>query len=175
MSSELRRAELAEILRESVHALTGSQLSERLGVTRQVIVADIALLRAAGEGIIATPQGYLRAPSMNKRPRRALASRHSAALEHIREELNVVVDYGGTILDVIIEHPLYGEITGSLHLSSRHDVEVFIKKLQDTHAEPLSVLTGGLHLHTIEAKDEATLTRIVEELARRGFLEKDYQ
>ncbi|MDP3486360.1 MAG: transcription repressor NadR [Bacillota bacterium] len=173
MSSEMRRAELARALRESDHALTGSQLSERFGVTRQVIVADIALLRAAGAGIIATPQGYLHAPAISHRPRRALASRHSAAPELIREELNVVVDHGGTIVDVVIEHPLYGEITGNLHLSSRHDVELFIEKLKETRAEPLSTLTGGLHLHTIEAKDEATLMRIVGELTRRGFLEKD--
>lgn len=173
MSSEMRRAELAEVLRDSAHALTGSQLSERFGVTRQVIVADIALLRAAGEGIIATPQGYLRAPGASQRARRTVASRHTAVPEHIQEELNVVVDHGGTIIDVVIEHPLYGEITGSLHLSSRHDVEVFIEKLKDTRAEPLSVLTGGLHLHNLEARDEATLTRIVGELTGRGFLEKD--
>ena len=172
MSSEKRRAELAEVLRECGHAVTGTQLSERFGVTRQVIVADIALLRAAGEGIIATPQGYLYAPAVSQRlVRQTVASRHSAAPERIREELNLVVDQGGVVRDVIIEHPLYGEITGSLHICSRYDVDAFIDKLKATHAEPLSILTGGMHLHTIEAKDGDTLRRIAKELHDRGFLQ----
>lgn len=171
MSSEARRRELVRILRQSSAAVTGAQLSDILGVTRQVVVADIAVLRAAGEEIIATPQGYLYTQPVSCRQRRTLASRHSSLPEDIQRELYIVVDQGATVVDVIIEHPLYGEITGNLHLGSRHAVDVFIAKLTSSGAEPLSVLTGGLHLHTIEAEDGATLARVMEELHKHGFLE----
>jgi len=170
LSSEVRRQEIMRLLRGG-SIITGSVLSEKLGVTRQVIVADIALLRASGEQIIATPQGYM-ANLMPSAPavRQTIASRHAPDLESIRAELNLIVDHGVTVLDVSVEHPLYGEITGNLRIKNRRDVEAFVAKLTSSQAEPLSILTGGLHLHTIECEDRETLSLLIEELKRRNFL-----
>lgn len=170
MTGENRRRELIKILKGAGQAVTGAQLSETLEVTRQVVVADIALLRASGETIIATPQGYIYASLMGQRARRVVVSRHHSCTDQIRDELYCIVDNGGTIIDVVIDHPLYGEISGNLHLSTRKDVDSFVVKLIETGAEPLSVLTGGMHLHTIEASDSDSLEQIVTELRKKGFV-----
>jgi len=170
LTSEERRQEILRLLRCG-NIITGSALSEKLGVTRQVIVADIALLRASGEHIIATPQGYMCAPlPSHPTVRQTIASRHAPDLASIREELNTIVDHGVTVVDVSVEHPLYGEITGNLRIKNRRDVEAFIDRLTASQAEPLSVLTGGLHLHTIEAEDREALCKLLDELRRRQFL-----
>jgi transcriptional regulator of NAD metabolism len=102
--------------------------------------------------------------------RQTIASRHSADTEDLTAELYAIVDNGATVLDVTVEHPVYGEITGILRLSSRAEVDGFIAKLRAARAEPLLVLTGGLHLHTIEAKDEKAIERVLRALAARGYL-----
>lgn len=171
MNAEERRGGILRVLRESKQAVTGSQLSDLFGVTRQVVVADVAILRAAGEGIIATPQGYLLASATTVvGVRQTIASRHTASPTDLREELYTIVDNGGSILDVTVEHPVYGEMTGNLRLSSRSDVDRFLTKLGESRAEPLLVLTGGLHLHAIEARDVETIGRITGALREKGFL-----
>ncbi len=169
MTSEERRESIVRMLRQSQNPVTGSHLSQVYGVTRQVIVSDIAILRARGETIMATPRGYVCVDEARDRVRRTIASRHSRAGDEIRDELYTIVDNGGTIVDVTVEHPLYGDLTGSLQIRSRHDVDQFITKLQQSQAEPLLVLTEGFHIHTIEAPDEAALTRIIGALRGRGF------
>ncbi len=174
MGSKQRRAQILEILKKTNHALTGSQLSETCEVTRQVIVADIALLRAMGEEIMATPQGYLYAkkPAVT-RVRHTIAAKHSSDPEQIREELYTIIDNGGIARDVTVEHPVYGEMIGNLQISSRFDVENFLQKLTASKAEPLLVLTDGLHLHTIETPSETVYHRIHTELSQKGFLVKE--
>ncbi|MBS3888514.1 MAG: transcription repressor NadR [Firmicutes bacterium] len=173
MSGEERRQIVMSLLRRG-GVVTGAVLSEKLGVTRQVIVADIALLRAAGENIIATPQGYMHAPVVSTRAvRQTIASKHTPDIASLREELYLIVRHGVTVLDVTVEHPLYGEITGNLRLMSERDVDVFLEKMQSSQAEPLSVLTGGLHLHTLEAPDQETLQTLLNQLQKRGFLALD--
>lgn len=170
MNSIERRKTLLNYLKQSEDPITGSQLSKIFDVTRQIIVADIALLRAKGEDIIGTPRGYIYASEQSEKIRQKIASIHSRDPEEIREELYLIVDNGASIRDVIVEHPLYGEITASLHISSRHDVEQFIKKLAKSKAEPLLVLTEGLHLHTLVADNPKVLIRVKQRLADKGYL-----
>ncbi len=173
LNSEERRQEVMRLLRRG-SVLTGALLSEKLGVTRQVVVADIALLRAAGERIIATPQGYMCAPAANLASvRQTIASQHTPDLDSIRAELYLIVDHGVTVLDVSVEHPLYGEITGNLRIKTRHDVDAFVDRLRTSQAEPLSVLTGGLHMHTLEAQDRESLQKVLAELRSNHFLAMD--
>jgi len=170
MSGEDRRQSIMGMLRRG-GVYTGSVLSEMFGVTRQVIVGDIALLRAAGELIVATPQGYMYVPAVSGRAvRQTIAAKHTPDLASLREELYLIVGHGVTVLDVTVEHPLYGEITGNLRLMSQRDVDVFLEKMQSSNAEPLSVLTGGMHLHTLEAPDQQTLQSLLQQLRQRGFL-----
>lgn len=171
MSTAKRREEILKLLKRANGPVTGSQLSQVFGVTRQVVVADIAILRAQGENIMATPQGYLLHSSQpGPGVRRTIAARHSQDLEEIKDELAAVVQLGGTVVDVTVEHPLYGEMTGNLQCRTMADVEQFAAKMAAAKAEPLLVLTDGLHLHTIEAPDDATMERILAELGRRGYL-----
>ncbi|NLJ79973.1 MAG: transcription repressor NadR [Firmicutes bacterium] len=171
MSKAQRRAEIMEYLRKASGPTTGSWLSSALGVTRQVIVGDIAVLRAGGEKIVATPQGYFLYSADHFRPYKGtVAVKHSNDLEEIAEELNLIVDQGGTVVDVTVEHPLYGELTANLQLSTRDDVAQFVQKMDRMEAEPLLVLTGGYHLHGIEAPDDEAMEKIRHALRKAGFL-----
>ena len=148
MESEAGRApgeRILALLEEAEEPITGSTLSSLFGVTRQVIVGDVAVLRAQGAGIIATPQGYLLPKAAARGAHRSrVAVRHGAENAELARELNLIVDLGGTVVDVSVEHPLYGELTANLQLSSRQDVQRFIEKMQELQGEPLLVLTGGL-------------------------------
>ncbi len=170
MRSEERREALLEILRGSGEPISAAALAARFSVSRQVIVGDVALLRSAGEKIIATPRGYRMG---NEQPGllRQVAVRHRGA--DTERELNAIVDQGCTVLDVIVEHPLYGELRGLLQLSSRYDVGQFIRRCGETEAHPLSNLTDGIHLHTLLCPDEAAFQRVKEELGGLGFLLED--
>lgn len=167
MNAAQRRDSILDYLKNASGPVSATALAGMFSVSRQVIVGDIALLRAAGCGVSATPRGYVL-----DRPAggllRKLACVHTA--EQMGEELNIMVDNGCTVVDVIVEHAVYGEITGALSLSSRYDVSEFLRKVAEAHAEPLSKLTGGVHLHTLRCPDEAAFGRVRARLAEEGFL-----
>ncbi len=170
MNSRLRRGNILILLKEADRPYTGTELSERFRVTRQVVVSDVAILRAAGEQIIATPQGYLyNGPQKKAGATLTVVSRHSADSEEIRAELYTIVDQGGVVLDVTVEHPLYGEITAVLNVASRYDADRFINKMRASRAEPLLVLTDGVHLHSILVKDSAAAEAIKDALEKKGL------
>jgi len=169
MTAEERRDKIIASLKRSNTPLTGTYLANLFNVTRQVIVQDIAILRAAGYEIIATPQGYMIPRSSQPRGlTRVFAVKHGT--EHIKDELNAIVDCGGKVLDVIIEHPVYGEFKASLMMSSQRDVEIYIDTMEKMGAEPLSKLTEGVHLHTVEADSIAVLDKIEKVLKQKGYL-----
>ncbi|MBS4031144.1 MAG: transcription repressor NadR [Clostridiales bacterium] len=169
METENRRRELLTLLQEGGEPVTGNELAKRFGVSRQVVVQDIAILRAAGEKVLATPQGYL-IPRARFEPvvRAVVACRHSR--EQIEEEIGIIVDLGGKVLDVIVEHPVYGEMRGNLMIASRRDLSIFLEHLSKTEAQPLSALTDGVHLHTIEATAQTIIKEIFSQLNQAGFL-----
>ena len=102
---------------------------------------------------------------------RTIACRHT--LEQTGQELDILVDNGCTVLDVIVEHPVYGQLTGQLQISSRYDVEQFLARVQAHDAAPLSMLTGGIHLHTLRCPDEAACARACAALKAAGLLLDD--
>lgn len=164
-----RRNSIKDILKHADGPVTGSELAERFQVSRQVIVQDIALLRAAGLEILATPQGYLLVTAlMGTRILKTFAVKHD--FHGLEKELYIFVDNGAKVLDVVVEHPIYGELKGMLMLSSRRDVQEFMKNLQETNAHPLSVLTEGVHLHTLEADHPKSLEMIERNLQEAGIL-----
>ncbi len=171
MTSEERRESIIADLKRSDAPLTGAYLAKQYQVSRQIIVQDVAILRAAGHDIIATPQGYLFSKAnQNQRMTRVIAVKHGQ--NDIAEELNTIVDYGGKILDVIIEHPVYGEFKTRLMLSTRNDVKAYLDAMKKEEAEPLSALTEGVHLHTIEADSITILNEIEKILVQKGYLLK---
>ena len=94
----------------------------------------------------------------------------SRQISNMERELNAMVDQGCTVLDVIVEHPIYGQLTGPLQISNRHDVQQFIRRCQEAEALPLSRLTDGIHLHTLSCPDQASLERVRENLRKLGIL-----
>ena len=167
MHSEQRRAAILQSLERAAGPVSASTLAGEFGVSRQIIVGDVALLRAGGADIAATPRGYVLQDAPNGVVRQ-VACRHSD--EEMEKELNAIVDQGGTVLDVIVEHPLYGQLIGALHLKSRYDVGEFLRRCAQAEARPLSDLTEGIHLHTIACPDEETFARVRRALHELGFL-----
>ena len=162
-----RKDQIIKSIQKSDKPISASKLAAQLGVSRQIIVGDVALLRASGYNIIATPRGYI------------LDQQHSddiytIAVKHghdaLGDELYTIVDLGGSIIDVIVDHPIYGQLTGKLHISSRYDVDQFLKKVEKGNAKPLSQLTDGLHLHTIQCQNHDIYERIIKALEEKGYL-----
>lgn len=160
-----RKQAIIEEIQKSDKPVSASKLAKHFGVSRQIIVGDIALLRAAGTQIIATPRGYL----LEDKPHpleKKIAVSHSN--DQLAEELYTIIDLGGMVVYVIVEHPIYGELVGNLHLASRYDVDQFLKKVET--ATPLSQLTSGVHLHTIRYPSQEVIQRIENALKDRGIL-----
>lgn len=171
MDARERRIELLALLKKAGGPLTGTCLAKELKVSRQVIVGDFAILRASGTAVYATPQGYvLPKIEVPKTIRATLACKHDR--ENMENELAIILDNGGKVLDVIVEHPIYGELTANLMLSSRRDLNEFLCKLDASQAEQLASITGGVHLHTVEVPNREILTRIEDELRIKGILLK---
>jgi hypothetical protein len=151
-------------------AIRGNELAERFEVSRQCVVQDIAILRAGGVEILATPRGYLLPDASQLGHREILACNHPP--QRTEEELQILVDHGVKVLDVIVEHSVYGELRGSLMIESRADVQDFLQQMRARKASLLSSLTGGIHLHTVEAHRAEMIARAKAKLRERGFLLK---
>ena len=163
MGSIERREEIMKMLVESSRAIKGTELASLFNVTRQIIVKDIAILRAAGKNIIATPDGYIYNKDINK-AKSIIAVNHDSS--KTIEELEIVVKYGGIIEDVIIDHPLYGEIRGNLMIKNLNDLNKFENEFKGKNSN----LTNGVHLHTIAADSDEEINAIKKELLEKGFL-----
>jgi transcriptional regulator of NAD metabolism len=168
MKGQKRREALLKILSKQSEPIAGSDLSKLLGVSRQVIVQDIALLRASDTNIISTTKGYLLYHAEKSMVKRTIRVKHTT--DQIEDELCTIVDNGGSVLDVLVMHEIYGEITTKLAIQNRQDVYDFVKKVREKKIVPLKELTAGVHLHTIEAESEATLDRIEQALNDKNYL-----
>lgn len=168
-----RREALLSWLIESSHPLTGNELAKRAGVSRQVIVQDISLLKAKNEPIMATSQGYIYLVKQedSKKYQKIVACHHTP--KQTQQELECIVDQGVTVKNVIIEHPVYGDLEASIMVSDRHEVNLFMEKVKTTKAQFLLELTEGVHLHTLEAESEDKLTAAYNKLNELGFIIKN--
>ena len=166
MTAAQRREKILNQLTAADVPVSATALANQYGVSRQIIVGDIALLRAGGCNITATPRGYLIVTSGGLTVQLAVC--HNAA--QTRDELYAMVDCGCTVQDVVVEHPVYGQLTAALQLSSRYDVDQFIKNMADRSARPLSALTEGIHLHTLSCPGSEALAHLKENLRQMGVL-----
>ncbi|WP_315070503.1 transcription repressor NadR [uncultured Clostridium sp.] len=172
MNSNERRENIIKLLLENHEPLKGSIIAKKYSVTRQVIVKDIAILRAEGQNIIATPDGYIINANQHK-VRAIIAVTHTE--EEMFDELSTVIKYGGTVEDVIVEHPLYGEIKGMLMIKNYNELNKFIQKYNEQKAKLLSALTNGVHLHTIAAESQEDIELIILELRKHNFIVSDLE
>jgi len=164
-----RRIRVLEMIENSSKALSASSIATIVGVSRQVIVGDVALLRAEGHQIIATARGYiLQQIANNNKYVRKIACQHTP--EQAKDELYLLTDFGVCVEDVIIEHEVYGELTGSLGLESRLDVDLFIERLAKAKAKLLSELTQGIHLHTVSCRSKEHFEEVMRAMEKAGFL-----
>lgn len=173
MKASERRSKILKQLEKADEPISASALASAAGVSRQVVVGDIALLRASGASIISTPRGYVLETSEESHPGHVMkiACRHRA--EKMVEELQICVDNGCQVLDVIVEHPVYGQLTGILKISSRYDIEQFEAKVASSEAHALSELTDGVHLHTLICPSIGAYERVCAKLREKGILLKE--
>jgi len=206
MDADLRREYVLNAIKQQSKPVSASFLAKELNVSRQVIVGDVALLRAQGNDIIATARGYMTpafirgGENVSRRTSEVFVSMQSPAganseflfapwysetnqylskvvCQHTpgdtRNELYTIVDLGAIVVNVIVEHGYYGEITGCLNLATRKDVDLFIGKVDASEVKLLSELTMGVHLHTIACYDNAHFEEVYLALDVAGYLYKN--
>ena len=168
MNTAQRRNEILKLLHQAEKPIAARALASQFGVSRQVIVQDIALLRAADNNIVSTNRGYvLLKPGKCER---IFKVRHTA--EEIEKELQIIVDNGGRILDVFVYHKIYGVVKAPMNIKTRKDIYEYVKTLSSGKSSPLLKITDNYHYHTVQADSEDILDNIQKDLEECGFLAK---
>ena len=163
-----RRKKIVECIENAQTPVSGTELAREFGVSRQAIVQDIALLRTEGYPIVSTAKGYLL--NEPKCATRVLKVCHTN--EQVEEELTTIVDLGGTVLNVMVNHRVYGRVEAALNIRNRRDVQGFLNDLRTGKSVPLLNVTSGYHFHKISAESEEVLDEIEHALQKKGFLEE---
>ena len=166
MTGAKRRNDMLNRIRSSTVPISGKELAGIYGVSRQVIVQDMALIRAAGHNIISTNRGYL----LNAPPVASRTFKVSHTDEELEEELCSIVDLGGKIVNVMIHHRVYGKMEAELQINSRRRVMEFLDEIKSGKSSPLKNITSNYHYHKVEADNEETLDMIEEMLRQKHFL-----
>ncbi len=166
MKAQDRRKSIINHLMTSENAVSGSALSEMFGVSRQIIVRDISILKAEGFEIISTHTGYV----IGQTPLCEKVFKLKHTTEQTEDELNTIVDLGGTVVDVFVWHKVYGRVQANLNIFSRLHVKQFIEGVRSGTSTELMAITGGYHYHTVRAENETVLTRIGSALEQRGYI-----
>ena len=166
IEGDIRREKIIDIMSNKKEPVSGSDLAKKFGVSRQVIVQDIALIRAEGNNVISTNRGYiLNAPHTVSR---IFKVHHTDA--DLENELCGIVDLGGKVINVMVNHRVYGHIEAELNIGSRRQVENFMEDIRNGKSSPLKNITSDYHYHKVEAESEEILDMIQDMLKRRGFL-----
>lgn len=164
-----RRKCILEQLGLEAEPISGTDLAKKFGVSRQIIVQDIALLRAENRDILSTNKGYvLFKNDIDKNSKAVVMVRHTSA--QTLDEFACIVELGGKVLDVSVDHDLYGQIQVDLVINNMEDAEEFVKKMNTSKSKLLKELTSDYHYHTIAAPSEKVLNLIKQELLSQGFL-----
>ena len=166
MKATERRKAIVNLLLSSSEAISGSTLSEQFGVSRQIIVQDISVLKASGYEILSTHSGYI----ISKSPLKERVFKIHHTTDRTEEELNLIVDLGGTVADVFVWHKVYGKVSAPLNIFSRLQVKQFIEGVRTGKSSELMNITGGYHYHTVRAESEEVLQKIEDTLTTHGFI-----
>lgn len=165
-----RREAIVEYLNKSRVPVSGAFLAAQFGVSRQVIVQDVALLRAGNRNILSTNKGYVLFKPLERELHYTEVIMVCHTTEQTYEEMKSIVEYGGRMLDVLVDHDLYGQIRVDLVINTLEDAHEFCQRMKTSHSTPLKVLTDDCHYHTIDAPSEKVLHLIREDLRSKGFL-----
>ncbi len=161
-----RRKAIVSLLLSAEGAVTGSALSETFGVSRQIIVQDISVLKGSGYEILSTHNGYI----LQRSPLKERVFKVHHTTEQTEDELSLIVDLGGTVADVFVWHKVYGRVAAPLNIFSKLHVKQFIEGVRTGKSTELMNITGGYHYHTVRAESEAVLERIAAALESRGYI-----
>ena len=164
---EKRREQILKALSEAASPLSGTALAGETGVSRQVVVQDIALLRSQGWPINSTNRGYVLEREAT-RPSRLFKCHHT--VDETPDELNLIVDLGGHVRDVLVNHRVYGKLSCELGIASRRDVRAYMEQIRSGKSSPLMLITSGYHFHHVTADSEEVLDEVQAALADAGFL-----
>lgn len=166
MKAAERRNAIANFLLSEDKAVSGGELSEKFGVSRQIIVQDITVLKGLGYEILSTHNGYI----MQKSPLKERVLKLHHTTEQTEDELSLIVGLGGTVVDVFVWHKVYGKMEAKLNIFSSLQVKQFIEGVRTGKSSELMNITGGYHYHTIRAESEEILDRIENVLKERGYV-----
>ena len=169
MNADFRKKEIIKQLNQATEPISASVFAKKFGVSRQVIVGDISLIRAAGTKVEATPKGYKmqKMHTLNHYVGKVVC-KHS--LLQITDEFKIIIDNDGELVDVSIDHPIYGELTGRLDISNHEEARLFLETSKETDAGLLANLTNGIHLHTIACDNKKIFDTIKKDLQQKGIL-----
>ena len=166
MNTAERRGEILKILHNADAPVAARELAGKFGVSRQVIVQDLAVIRASTPGILSTTKGYV--IQQDSSCTREFKVRHSQ--DKAAEELNLIVDCGGRVRNISISHRVYGRISAEMDIRSRQDVQEFLQALAGGASTVLSTATDGYHYHLVEAATPDRLHLIGQALQDADFL-----
>ena len=166
MSGEERRGKIIQALKNSDKAVSATTLAKEFDVSRQVIVQDVALLRANGKNIFSTNRGYL--IQEDEETTRVFKVQHED--DEVEKELTTIVDLGGTVEDVFVYHKVYGVLRAEMNIKSRMDIRNYMEEIRSGKSSLLKNVTSGYHYHLVEASSEERLDLIEKQLKETGFL-----
>ena len=166
MKAAERRKAIVNLLLSSTEAISGGTLSEKFGVSRQIIVQDITVLKGSGYDILSTHIGYI----IQKSPLKERVFKLHHTTDQTEDELTTIVNLGGTVVDVFVWHKVYGKMTAPLNIFSGMHIKQFIEGVRSGKSSELMNITGGYHYHTVRADSEDILNRIQNALEERGYI-----
>ncbi|MBE5731216.1 MAG: transcription repressor NadR [Clostridiales bacterium] len=166
MKAEERRKEIVNMLLSATKPISGNELSDRFGVSRQIIVQDISLLKASGYEIFSTHYGYV----IQSAPLVKRVFKLRCTSEQTEDELMTIVSLGGKIVDVFVWHKVFGKVVAKLNIFSEMHVKQFIEGVRSGKSTELMNITGGYHYHTVMADSEEILDQIEKALNDKGYI-----
>ena len=166
MKAAERRKAIVNLLLSSTQAVSGAKLAKEFGVSRQIIVQDITVLKGSGCDILSTHNGYI----MQKSPLKERVFKLHHTTQQTEDELNTIVSFGGTVVDVFVWHKVYGKVVAALNIFSPLQVKQFIEGVRTGASSELMNITGGYHYHTIRAESDEILDKIYSALEERGYI-----
>jgi transcriptional regulator of NAD metabolism len=166
MTGEERREFIIDMIKKNDRPISGTKLAEACQVSRQIIVQDVALIRASGCDILSTNRGYI--IQEQKSFRRTFKVQHTE--EQVEEEMNAIVDLGGKLINVRVNHKIYGRVEAELNVGSRKRVREFMEDIKKGKSSPLMKITSNYHYHEVEAESEEILNEIEAMLLEKGIL-----
>ena len=166
MKAAERRKSIVNLLISSDSAVPGGRLSEMFGVSRQIIVQDIAVLKASGYDILSTHSGYV----IQDTPLKERVFKVYHTTHQTEDELSTIVELGGTVVDVFVWHKVYGKMSAPLNIFSRLHIDQFIEGVRSGKSVELMSITGGFHYHTVRAESEQILDNIEHALNAKNYI-----